>query len=517
MTIQCIEEKALLFDLLQQKEQIILFNALDYYDPYPFQDKFHNDPEPYRGLIAGNRPGKSFCGGAETAYHLTGKYPEDWKGRKFGHPIQWVAGGKNNEKTRDLIQFALFGDPANELAWGTGFVPKDDIKKATRKPGVPDAKYHVYVKHYTNGVYDGLSRITLLAYDMGKEGWMGFKADGVWLDEEPPEDIMGQASRSVIDSGGIIYMTFTPENGKTTVLTQIMKHWSLHHASWLDAAGGDFDIELAGDVLEFRTVYTKNGKPGHLTEEKVRSALKGMLPHEARMRVLGEPMQGSGKIFSHPQAQIMCEPLEMIPESWPRGAAIDFGGVSKKSHPTAVVWAAYDETNDVVYIYDAVRMYANEPADVAARIIGRPQWLPMFWPHDGNKTLGGGTVADTYARYGVNMFHTHVTNPDEEKGEGKGGIKVEPGLIDMNARFADRRLRVYNTLPDVWEEIRNYHMITTAQGQPKIVDRDDDLISAIRYVTMMLRHFVKEQEVTEWSEENWDDDYTTEKNIYTGY
>lgn len=351
---------------------------------------------------------------------------------------------------------------------------------------------------------------------MGKDGWMGFKADGVWLDEEPPEDIMGQANRCIVDLGGIIYMTFTPENGKTQVLTAIMNNWSMHYGSWMDASGGDFEVDLGGEILQFKTVYAKDGRKGHLTEDKVKGALKGMLPHEARMRVLGEPMQGSGLIFSHPQSQVMCEPLEMIPNHWPRIAAIDFGGISKKSHPSAVVWAAYDEENDVIYIYDALRMYANEPADVAARIIGRPQWIPMMYPHDGEKTVpGGDTVAGQYRKYGVNMFHTHVTNWSEEKGE-KGGIKVEPQLVEMNARFADRRLRIYNTLPEVWEELRNFHMTTTQSGQAKIVDRDDDLIAAIRYVCAMIRHAVKESDVQDFEEEEFEESYSG-RNQVSGY
>jgi phage terminase large subunit-like protein len=490
-------------------------NKLEFYSPYPFQVKFHNDPDKHKACTAGNRPGKTECGAAHAAFHATGKYPDWWEGKKYDHPILLIAGGKSNEKVRDLAQAMLLGDPANDKLFGTGYIPKIDIGNSVRKPGVPNAKLHQYVRHYTDGVYDGDSKITFLAYDAEDQAWMGFPADEVWLDEEPPELIMGQATRAVIDRGGSIYMTFTPEDGVTTVVKMINEHWSMHHATWMCAAGEDFTVHLAnGKKLVFKTIYGVRGQPGHLTQEKVESSLKGMLPHQQEMRVLGEPMQGSGLIFSHAQEQIMCNPLEMLPDHWPRGGAIDFGGVSKKAHPSAAVWGAYDETNDVLYVYDALRMYANEPADVAARILGRPQWIPMFWPHDGNKTKGSGTVADEYRHYGVNMFHTWVTNPDDEKAEGKGGISIEPGLIEMNARFADRRLRIYNTLTDVWEEIRNYHMITTAAGQPKIVDRDEDLIQAIRYLLMMLRHFVKEEDL---DDEDWEDEQDYTRSTVTGY
>ena len=511
-----LELKKKKLELLQAKKKYQLENKNEYYSPYPFQEKFHNDDAKFRSLNCGNRPGKTYCGAAEMAFHLTGKYPNWWEGRKFDRPVMALAAGKNNEKTRDLVQKELFGDPSNEKLWGTGTVPKSCIGDTVRKPGVPDAKYHVYVKHHTDGIYDGDSKLTLLAYDMGKESWMGFASDIVWLDEEPPEDIMGQATRSIVDRGGSIYMTFTPENGRTAVLQSIEAKWACHNAAWMDASGGDFKITLQnGRKLVFTTILSKNGTKGHLTEQKVTDAVKGLLPHEAEMRILGEPMQGSGLIFSYPKDQVMCEPIE-LPDHWPRIAAIDFGGISAKSHPSAATWFAHDIDNDVIYAYDCVKVFANEIPDVAARLLSRPQWIPMMYPHDGEKTVAsGGTVAGEYRRYGVNMFHTHVTNWDEEKGEGKGGIKIEPQLVDMNSRFADRRLRVFNTLPEIWEELRNFHTTKTAEGKAKIVDRDDDLIATIRYGCAMIRHAITENEAI--GEDDWDFEEELQSDSVTGY
>jgi len=313
-------------------------------------------------------------------------------------------------------------------------------------------------------------------------------------------------------------MTFTPENGRTPTLISITANWSVHHATWMDASGGDFTITLQGGrVLEFKTIKGINGNLGHLTEEKVRDAIKGMLPHEAEMRILGEPMQGSGLIFSYPQDQIMCEPIE-IPDHWPRIASSDFGGTSAKAHPSAASWGAHDVENDVIYIYDAFKMFSNKRFEVAARMINRPQWIPMMYPHDGEKEVeGGGTVAGEYRKYGVNMYHTHITNYDPEKGEGKGGIKIQPQLVDMNTRFADRRLRIFNTLPEIWEELRNFHTVRTPDGKAKIVDRDDDLISAVRYGVMMIRHAVLESDVIDSEDDDEWEEVQTGRSQYTGY
>ncbi len=510
------EEKKRRLELLKKRKEYILEHKLEFYSPYPFQVEYHNDQSHHKSLNAGNRLGKTECGGADMAYHLTGLYPDWWEGRKHNKPILAVAGGKTNEKVRDLAQAALFGDPADNQKIGTGYVPKHCIGEKVRKPGIPDAAYHYFVKHHTDGIYDGNSKVTFLAYDIGKEGWMGFPADESWLDEEPYEDIMGQATRAIVDRGGSIGMTFTPENGRTPVLINVEKNWSKHSATWMSASGGDFKIKLPnGKELEFTTVYGVKGQKGHLTEEKVVNAMKGMLPHEAEMRILGEPMQGAGLIFSYPKEDIMIVPIE-IPDHWPRIAAMDFGGISAKSHPSAAAWIAYDKDNDRAYVYDAFKEYSSKRHEVASRVITRPQWIPMMYPHDGEKeTEGGGTVAEAYRGFGVNMFHTHVTNWDEEKGEGKGGIKIQPQLIDMNSRFADRRLQVFNTLPEVWEELRNFHTKKTAEGKSKIVDRDDDLIAAIRYGLAMIRHAVTEGDVSELEE--YDESSSTQSESITGY
>lgn len=493
-----------LFNLLQKQELLIKQNSLDYYDPYPYQVKFHNDPKRFRCIMAANRLGKSFLGGAEMAYHLTGLYPEWWNGLRFFEPIHAVASGKNNEKTRDLVQAALFGDPADETQWGTGFVPKSLIGKAVRKPGVPDAKYHVFVKHVTGGY----SRITFLVYDMGKETWMGHKSNIVWLDEEPPEEIMSQANRSVVDTGGSIYMTFTPEQGTTGVVKNVLEQWSVHKAGWKDVSGNDFEIDLGKTSVKFETVYTKNGRKGHLTEDKVRGALVGMLPHEIEMRTMGKPIMGSGLVFPYSEAQISIEPFD-IPDHWPRIAAIDFG----YTHPTAVVWLAYNPEQDTVYVYDCIRLYSKEYPEIAAHILSRPQWIPVVWPHDGNKNTGfGGTVKEQYSKFGVNMTDFHFTNPPQDnKAEGSGGIAILPGIREMSARIFNGKLKVFNTLPEWFEEYRQYHI-----DKGKIVDVDEDLMSATRYAVQSLRHAVNEADVQDW--DDGDDDWDLPmNNSITGY
>ncbi len=451
-------------------------HALEHYDPYPYQQRFHADLAKFRCLRAGNRIGKTHCGGAELAMHLTGLYPDWWQGRRYKTAIKAVAAGKNNEKTRDIIQNDLLGDPANEGAQGTGWIPKDCIKSTVRKPGVPDAKYHLLVKHVSGGV----SKLTFLVYDMGKETWMAHKSDYVWLDEEPPEDIMSQAIRSIVDTGGSITMTFTPENGTTGVVKTVQEQWSMHQAGWKDVSGDVFELIRGNVHILFKTIKRLSGAVGHLSQEKIESALTAMMPHEIRMRAEGIPLLGSGLVFPYPQEDVEITAFE-IPSHWPRIAGIDFG----YTHATAVVWIAHDIETNTIFIYDCIKIEKREIVEIAPYILQRDiSDVPIAWPHDGNKQFGmGDSIQQQYRNYGVNLLPEKFTNPPKEGVlEHKGGIQIMPGIVDMANRLAEGRLKVFSHLTDWFDEYKNYH-----HKDHKIIDRDDDLMAATRYAVMSIR------------------------------
>jgi hypothetical protein len=65
------------------------YGKIDLYDPYPYQQRFHDTGAEanQRLLMAANRIGKSYCGAAELAFHVTGLYPKWWNGRRFRQPI----------------------------------------------------------------------------------------------------------------------------------------------------------------------------------------------------------------------------------------------------------------------------------------------------------------------------------------------------------------------------------------------------------------------------------------------
>ena len=465
-------------ELLKELKHRERYNRVDYYDPYPYQVKFHDTgaDSNQRLLMAANRIGKSYCGSMELSYHLTGLYPDWWNGRVYKQPIVAWAGGVSNETTRDIVQFELLGSPDDPEAFGSGTVPKNYIIKTERKPGVPNAKSVALIKH----VSGGNSSLFFKAYEMGVEKWQGRSVDCIWLDEEPSREIYSQAVTRTLDRKGMVYMTFTPEAGMTetvaSFINRIQPGQALVNATWDDAS---------------ERVKSASGQQGHLSEVVMEQILSNYSPHEREMRRYGRPSIGSGLVFPIEDEKLLAEPIH-IESHWPRIAAIDFGF----DHPTAVVWCAMDNDNDIFYIYDCYRMAKASPSVHAGAIRTRPYFIPIAYPHDGNRrdSMGNPGLADQYRNLGCNFMLEHFTNPPA-LGENRGSNSVEVGLMAMLQAMEAGNFKVFSTLSDWWEEYRMYH-----RKGGKVVPLRDDLMSATRYAFMSQRHAVSGEDPT-WTKD----------------
>ena len=458
-------------ELLAAINRELAIRRLEAYEPYARQAEFHAAGAAHRERLfcAGNQLGKTLAGAAEMAMHLTGRYPSDWRGRRFHRAIAAWASGVTGESVRDTTQRLLVGRPGE---YGTGMIPAACIVgEPKRALGVADLLDSVTVKH----VSGGNSRLYFKRYEQGREKWQGETLDVVWFDEEPAPEIYTEGLTRTNATGGMAYMTFTPLQGMSEVVMRFM-----HEPS-----------------PDRHVTYMTIDDAMHYTAEQ-RAAIVASYPaHEREARAKGVPTLGSGRIFPIDEESIIVQPFK-IPGHWPRINGLDFGW----DHPAAAVQAAWDRDTDCWYVVKAHRAREQTPILFAPTVRAWGAWVPCAWPHDGlqHDKGSGKSLAMQYADAGLKMLKNHATHaPDPGKPDGSGGNGVEAGLMEMLDRMQTGRLKVFAGLDDWLQEFRMYH-----RKDGRVVKERDDLISATRYGLMMRRKAItqpiaRRTESIDWS------------------
>lgn len=419
-------------------------------------------------LCAANRIGKTFTGTYIDAIHLMGDYPEGWNGYKFDHaPLVWCL-GYSGEKTRDLLQSEIFGDYM-ENAFTGGLIPPERIVSWKSMTGTPAAMREVRVKHASGGI----SVCQFWSYSQGQHALMGDSVDWYHIDEEPKDqNIYPQVLTRTATGGNVVngqpeggrgILTFTPENGRTTLVIKFMD----------DPGSGQKFIRKGWDDAP------------HLSETMKKRLLEGFPPHQRDMRTKGIPMLGHGRIFDMSEDDITCEAFE-IPPHFSVINGMDFG----YDHPQAHVQLVWDRESDMYYVTQAWKKSKVSANDAWGACKSWANNVPTAWPHDGLMTEKGRDDAkqqkDHYIDAGFRMLFDRAT------WDGKSN-SVEQGLVELRQLMATGKLKVFSHLKDILEEFNQYHR----DDKGRIVKTVDDLLDALRYAYMMRRYSVPLAEITQ--------------------
>jgi len=419
---------------------------LHLYDPTSKQVEFHAAGALARErlFLAGNQLGKTTAGALELAMHLTGDYPPWWQGRRFLGPVVAWAAGVSGESTRDNPQRLLLGRPG---APGTGAIPRAAIGPIAFARGIAGLVDTAQVRHRRGG----RSLLSFKTYGKGRQKWAGETIDLVWFDEEPGLDIYTEGLTRTNRTQGLVYATLTPLMGRTALIDRFL-------------GSSDPSRTVVQFALDQATQYTP--------EERMQLA-SAYPEHEREARARGVPLLGEGRVFTADEAAIAYD-AGGLSRHWRRIGGIDFG----IGHPTAAVWMAHDPDTDCAYVFDAYRA-ADRTIEAHATVIrGRHGGeVPFAWPKDGAKRseLSGAPIAEEYRKRGLAMLAEHATHEE-------GGDSLGTGILLMQERLVQGRLRVARHLTDWFEEYRLYHR----KGGLVVAERDD-LLSATRYALMMLR------------------------------
>jgi len=449
--------------LLEEEDHYRRTHILHDYVPYPKQREWMNLSGTARecGFISGNQLGKTMCGAMAVSIHLTGQYPDWWKGRRFDEPTRWWVAGESGESTRDSVQKYLLGEFGE---FGTGAIPGDciDTENTRMSKSASNLVDFVRIKHVK-----GWSHLSFKTYGKSRERWQSETLHGVWFDEEPPLDVYAEGMTRTNVKRGLVLLTFTPLKGFSDV---VMRFWA--------PDSKDRSAKYRNMVrMEINDV--PDAPVGHYSAEDKRAIIDAYLPWEREARASGMPYVGSGRIFDHEESRIGCPPFE-IPSHYAKIAGFDFGW---GDHPTAAAWLALDTQSDTVYVYDQYVSKDTGIAVHASALRSRGANIPVAWPHDGlQKDKGSGIgIANLYRAEGAALLSEHARFVDKSNG-------LEAGIAAMYQRMSTGRLRVFYNVTQFFAEMRLYH-----RDGGVIVARNDDFLSAVRYGVMMLRYATPEE------------------------
>lgn len=432
-------------NLLEQREQHLKYNKIDYFKPYPWQREFMFAGKDYmqRALVAANRTGKTFTAAMEISYHTTGRYPENWEGHRFPGGIHVWAVGDTAQTTRDVNQETLLGT-LDDL--GSGTIPKDCIIDTSRKAGIPDAIETVIIQH----VSGQKSYITFKSYDQKRKAFQGTYKHLIWLDEEPSDrNIYSECLTRLVNdvNPGIILCTFTPLMGKSPIVRDFLIN------------GVKFPENNVNGYKYIRNVSWEDAP--HITEQQKQILLASYSPHEREARSRGIPSLGAGAIYPYFEDQITYDPFDNdIPPWWPKAYGLDTGWKT-----TAAIWGAINPDEGVVYIYSEYYEHQKHPAINAHAIRARGEWMIGVADAQGVNGADGEKVRDVYISEGLKL----------EKANKKD---VEAGILKVSQMFEAGKLKISKSCKQLLREIAGY----TRREDGKINKDEDHACDALRYL-----------------------------------
>lgn len=197
----------------------------------------------------------------------------------------------------------------------------------------------------------------------------------------------------------------------------------------------------------------------HLDEDTKRKMLASTPAHLRKARSQGVPSLGAGAIYPYEEEVLKVEPFA-VPRHWRRSYGMDVGW-----NRTAVIWSAHDLDQDVVYLYAEYYRGQAEPAVHASAIKARGVWIPgAIDPASNGRSQKDGERL--YAIYKAQGLDIH-----------KAENSVEAGILAVQDRINEGRLKVFSTCSNWWAEYRLYRR----NENGLIVKKFDHLMDATRY------------------------------------
>jgi hypothetical protein len=411
--------------------------------------------------------GPNQIGGKTTAlcllisYDTSGLYPQEFVGQKFHRPIDVAIGGVSAKTVRNVLTDRLLGRYGCR---GDGFIPSICIDEKRIEYGgqVKHGVEYFEVKHYTEGLFDGWSRVYCFTYKSGWELVQGYTLDAVYLDEEPLDFMWYDEVeiRTATKEDAKIRISETPTQGESEVYTLFEENES-----------GEYQI------IPY-TIDDVTHLPASVIESQRNRYPEGHPLREARL--YGRPVRGEGLALPTRSEHFLIDlPRGGFPSSYRWLIGVDFPHTSGWF---AAAKICYDQENDIIYVVCTHKDRSQNSAvyqDLLRRWHG--DVIPIAWPHDGGRVTDGSTIAKKYKRSGLNML------PDYAHWlvDGRKVFAIMDVIEDCIDRMESGRLKVIKgSCQGFLDEKRRYRLKdgVVKKGQ------EDHIIDALFKAILALRN-----------------------------
>ena len=361
-------------ELLEIQEVIArrrLLNPLEFFKHLPLQDRFHESKAKTKGILGGNRSGKT----EEVAEYVIRKC--------LAKPRQrWWAVGETFTDSVEIQQRKVWQlIPKTEIKYGR----YDEINGWVNRKVL-----------FKNG-----SLITFKSYDQKREGFQGQDMDGIWNDEEPPWDIYREQRMRLIDRDGEMLISMTSMKGVTDLVHAIFEDHTVLESQYAPLVKKTLPRIVEKNGMEFFLFWTVENP--YVVQSRTEQEVRLMTRQEIMARIYGIPVNITGKIYMKFSKDIHVVPFEAVPL---KDCTIYHVLDPHDRKPWAMIWEAIDKTgtswtfdeypgpgvdfNEVLFddkTYDEYAKIIREKEDAIYRLCGKRVFKRILDPNYGNKAV----------------------------------------------------------------------------------------------------------------------------------
>ena len=254
--------------------------------------------------------------------------------------------GKTHEGAEYVIQKCL--EKPNQRWWACGESFKDSINIQQRKVWNLTPKLEVKYGHYdeVNGfrhrqlIFKNGSKIEFKSYDQKREAFQGDDLDGIWNDEETPFDIYKEQRMRLIDRDGEMIFTLTALKGVTELISELFDEHEVIRSEYSELIDEHVPRHIQKNGAQFFMLWTTENP--HVDQNRLTEDMKFLSRSELKSRILGIPVNLSGRIFPQYNRLIHLVPWDAIPK---RQVTLYHVLDPHDRKPWAMSWWAVDKRN----------------------------------------------------------------------------------------------------------------------------------------------------------------------------